>query len=1379
MNNSGAKAALRGYRLQTLYTLVEILNSKDSNIVFQPEGKEDLAIHKKNKLTRVIQVKARSEKLSLSHFHPEKKDSFFHRVSDLLCDDSELSIEVISFGEIGSEIKKAWSGDISSQASITKKLIKYGIYEQKVECLFKQIKWSIVSEQELYDKLKNYLTSTMVSGNPDSAFSLLMAWLYYASEHQEKISKSDLINKIGAVGKYLSERAAHHKEWFISITPLIQNVQLAQKEYLANEFYKGISSRFSHIQAGLDMPRVEQINEIDKAFQSGHKTVIVHGASGQGKTTLAYRYLYDFVPEDWRFQINFIENKSHARTIALAIADHLLVFNAYLYLYIDVSPNDLEWTSLVKSLLDQPNIKILVTIREEDLARQNISNLELGFPEGVPLFLKKVEAKIIYQNLIDKKVANPYPSFSDAWNRFGGDGALMEYVYFLTQTDSLKEKLSFQVNRLREEIRQNKLEPAALEILFCCAVATAFESRVQISALVKQIYLSDAAGTFKLFEDEYLIRCSNDKQHVISLHPLRSKLLVEVLSDPAFNPWIGAATKILPCILETDLESFLLYAFAEYPQEYPTIYQKSATITFHSWQGYAGVSRALIWYGIYSYVETNKKVIQQARDMAGNKGWKLLLNPDLVNISEGDPSKFLLETLGKNNPDKVKQAKYIRNQVSSPDIVFIELINWLGIPQLAISKPINEVDWLGMSEILFWIGWLKLPARYDTQWLLEKQTVAKISTISSLSQLTLSLYHYDKYLYHKFIKNNELAIKHLFQIQTNTLWLEIKPDNPIAHYIVPINLNNEDETISTSLNKQVVFRAEILRKLFPEAKKFGAKGYGHHIPFIELPFDEANKPGILKSSLPSRLLVNINSTYANLSDYNYRPDNWKIYAENIMSTRRQIVDGYTCLNKALIAYFKQQKPHPLIGWKINEIFWDKLSKVNMVASILPKLAVDPWGYTSEAINNNSEHTDSSSLTPISASIMLSEYKDYLIVWDEYLNSIISFINQSGTILAVNGINGRSPEFLHDSIFQKAEEIGRPYSTEEIHLSVVNLNNALFGLKDFQNAFRNKFYDLVDKSELKKLEEKETTKLKKSWSLWYQFAYHPDRYWKVAPEVRAMALTKKAYIDLLNTIKKVLANSATSKWQAKLLSESYSYDEKPALWLSLELQNISALETALAELVNSLAKSIRPIEYKDLIYFILTNHWHQIVIIPMLQGKTLSHMSWRILTSDFVGNEPVLSDDGLIKNIPQPLSDIAISNFKFEQCEIYNSDKINNLANELGEMLGVVIHFSNFIEVLPNLNKTGEKILTEYLEESYEKLTENISNADTIILELKNTIKNDDTYRLEVLEICEKSIYPYGKPEDNKMLIELGDCKDWVTLLQHALEALQLIKWINI
>lgn len=1378
MNNSGAKAALKGYRFQTLYTLVEILESNDSDNVFQPEGEEDLAIRRSGELTRVIQVKARNERLTLSSFNPDKKDSFFHRVSDLLSTHPGLSIEVVSFGEIGSEIEKAWSGDKKNRSSIAEKLEKHGIDKERIESLFEKIQWLVVSEQDLQSRLQNHLTQTMTAGDPSSAFSLLLAWLYYAAEHQEKITKKDLANKIAAVGKYLSERAAHHQEWFKSIKPLIEEDQTHQQDHLASEFYKGVSSRFSHIQAGLDISRSEQIDKIAQAFLNGNRTVIVHGASGQGKTTLAYRYLHDFVPEEWRFQISFIDSRSHAENIASAIADHLSVFKADLYLYIDVSPRDLDWTALVKTLLDKPNIKILVTIREEDLARQNMPNVELGFPLSVSLHFNQSEAEKIYHNLLDKKVANPYPSFRDAWHRFGGNGALLEYVYFLTQTESLKDRLDFQVKRLREEIRQSRLESGTLKALFFCAVATAYESRIQLAELVNVINLSDPSGTFGLFEEEYLIRCSDDKRYIEPLHPLRSKLLVEVITDPAFNPWINAATAVLPCIMEADLESFLLYAFAEHPLEYSAIYQKLAGLTLHSWRGYAGVCKALIWYGIYVYVETNKEVIEQTRLMAGNGGWKFLLRPDLTNVLDEDPTESLHEMMGRNNPEKLAEIRLIRNQVSSPDIIYQGLKTWLNGKSFDLAKPENETDWLGLSEILFWLGWLKIIESYDVAWLLKNDVVSEISTIACLSELTLALYHYDKKIYNSFIYSNKSEIEKLFQRQTNTLWLEQKPENPIAHYIVPMESTDDSakQNFSTRLNEQTVYRAEILRKLFPEAEKFGGIGYGHHVAFIELLHDEANKPGILKSSLPIMPLVSINATYANLADYSHRPDDWKMYAENIISTRKQIVDGLTCLNKALIAYFRSRKPQSVIGWKIDGDYWEKLSRVNMLSSILPKSAVDPWGFASENTKNNGIRTESNLPTPISASVILAEYQGYEKALSDYLNSMINFLTQSHRVLTVNGFIGRLPKSEHALVYKKAEDLGWPCNPQHIHLTVVNLNNAKCRLENFQMVFNNRFKDLVDISVLKKLEKQEAANLEKVWHLWYQFAHHPDQYWKEAPDVRAAAITRNVQAGLINAIKKALANNSDSGWQAKLLSDTYCYEEQPALWISLKLKDLTSLENAYTEVIDVLISAIRPVAYKDLKYFVMTNHWQHVVIIPMLQGLTLNHIAWRILTSSFAGDELVLSDDKAWLNIPLALPENAVNHFQFEQIKDDNFEKTQLLSKELAELYAATSHLSNFIEISKKLNSVGLDILQDYLSKFHKRLAENISTVDTIIMDLKNGITTNDDLKLEALKLCENAIYPYGKPDDDQIIINLDDCKEWSTLINEAITMLQVAEW---
>src|SRR5207248_2227860 len=69
-----------------------------------------------------------------------------------------------------------------------------------------------------------------------------------------------------------------------------------EREKLAKAFYSGIAAQYKHILADLDVVRSEKLREVAGKFQRA-RVVIVHGASGQGKTTLAYRYLREYFPE--------------------------------------------------------------------------------------------------------------------------------------------------------------------------------------------------------------------------------------------------------------------------------------------------------------------------------------------------------------------------------------------------------------------------------------------------------------------------------------------------------------------------------------------------------------------------------------------------------------------------------------------------------------------------------------------------------------------------------------------------------------------------------------------------------------------------------------------------------------------------------------------------------------------------------------------------------------------------------------------------------------------------------------------------------------------------------------------------------------------------
>src|ERR1044072_9327772 len=109
VSQSDATPAYRGYRLQALYTLTRLLEAgSDNSLIFQPEGLEDLAVfNDQQTLLESVQVKQRSQNLVLSSFEPEKKDSFFTRVTAQLRSTPNTKFSIVVFGDVGPELQQA------------------------------------------------------------------------------------------------------------------------------------------------------------------------------------------------------------------------------------------------------------------------------------------------------------------------------------------------------------------------------------------------------------------------------------------------------------------------------------------------------------------------------------------------------------------------------------------------------------------------------------------------------------------------------------------------------------------------------------------------------------------------------------------------------------------------------------------------------------------------------------------------------------------------------------------------------------------------------------------------------------------------------------------------------------------------------------------------------------------------------------------------------------------------------------------------------------------------------------------------------------------------------------------------------------------------
>jgi hypothetical protein len=140
----------------------------------------------------------------------------------------------------------------------------------------------------------------------------------------------------------------------------------------------------------------------------------------------------------------------------------------------------------------------------------------------IELHFEEEEARAMYERLVSYRAPAHVLSFDDAWLRFGGNGPLLEFAYFVVQNQTLFARLSSQVHRLRDELRAGKWQADEIELLRRAAVTTAYSARLDLKRLASTLTLEDPARTLDLFEREFLVRVAPDGLFIEGLHPIRS-----------------------------------------------------------------------------------------------------------------------------------------------------------------------------------------------------------------------------------------------------------------------------------------------------------------------------------------------------------------------------------------------------------------------------------------------------------------------------------------------------------------------------------------------------------------------------------------------------------------------------------------------------------------------------------------------------------------------------------------------------------------------------------------------------------------------------------------------------------------------------------------
>lgn len=395
-------------------------------------------------------------------------------------------------------------------------------------------------------------------------------------------------DRLDQMGQHLVESAAGHRVWGYALRPLrIDALRVQPADVLRQELYEGIGARLEHIVADVDVRREALITQLGAAF-TRHSLVILHGASGQGKTALAYRFLSENAHTSSTYELGRLSDLDRAQQVIHAMQGRMRVVRTPLWVLVEAPPGDALWLEVVRGLAGLADVSVLVTIREEDWNRASASFDLLAHAE-LPLMFNEAEARPLFASLVAQRPSSEFLSFGEAWRRFELRGPLLEFVYMVTHEDRpLRARLAAQVEALERLWEQ---DGAKLDFFHAVSLAAAFGARIETLKLAAacQLHPRSVNSVIATLKNEHLLRVREDAL-VEGLHAVRSAILLALLSRPETPP-LRAFRQVIGAVVDSDLELFLLHALLHLPVE--GVLARLQLFTPGTWTGWAAVMRAL------------------------------------------------------------------------------------------------------------------------------------------------------------------------------------------------------------------------------------------------------------------------------------------------------------------------------------------------------------------------------------------------------------------------------------------------------------------------------------------------------------------------------------------------------------------------------------------------------------------------------------------------------------------------------------------------------------------------------------------------------------------------------------------------------------------
>lgn len=1017
-SDMGAQAAWKGFSSQTFYIAARLI-SGEQGYEYYPENIEDLVVKRNGIIVEAVQIKNISAALTLSSLALTKTstggEGFFNRMCSIHIQNPLFNdIRIVHFGYLGIELQEVVNNNEETKKRLSNRLKeKHNLTEEEAAWLINSMTFEKADIDELKKNIYSQISSYVpVMAAPDLAQELLIQYIAELSRTKGFTTLEIWREKVHKIGVSVAALDGFYKEYNKSLVCLSELQMNGSPEQFQEEFFQGVSAHPAHIRLGLDFKRNYWLQEIHEILENTG-VALVKGVSGQGKSALCYRYLLETYPEGVVFCIRAIATEGQAQSLVSAL-DGLGKYNRNLIIYIDVQPGETLWAFLLQELQSRGlKIPVLISIRDEDYNITPINGKAIKY-DVIELELSETEAEQIYNTLTIGYPHSSHRTFEEAWQSFGGDGPLIEFVYLLTNNQTLTKRLQNQIDFLLQE----GISDEWLELLQLVCYAGRLGCAVDYCKIKEVITCTSMQAAIRRLKDEYLIRITNDNK-LEALHPIRAQIVYDVLRNQICTTAKDIVFKTLSCVSSKNVRLILMDYFSQYEYRLVEI-QQLAQIYFRDWVGYANAIKAMLWLDAKRYADNNMDFIQSFIERYG-KGWFCFLPRDLSGIE--CQNELIADSMADIEVfSKAEFQKIIDETKSSLISLVIDyeatdcFIRNCVYPDVL---PDSDEERASFGYALFWMAKRNLAI---TLLFSSNEIVKSVCTgeMQSCADAIRGLFEHPT-LSDSYQSAMEEIVKRLI-FEMRIISFSVTEDEVNCKF-VPSFLT--EETISENKNENQYWRIKmlnILQQIYPEMEYINIELIG-----VDLLTDLGikamdDKLHINKSNRHNSWTTEVNGWVKNRIDYAFRPISWNQYVSEIDEIRCNANELIQETIKLIDDIYK--KGHfTKDRWKRIEERIKNFRTHIFSENRLPFFAVDPYCLYSEG----SSKQPIAEYFPMQQLLSVGKYEKLRKLLNRVYASLDNFFNQFAEVLLVR-INKqdmnivKNPRLAMFNLFSAAKDI---------------------------------------------------------------------------------------------------------------------------------------------------------------------------------------------------------------------------------------------------------------------------------------------------------------------------------------------------------------------